>query len=337
MRSKKVTLKMIAEQLGMTPATISKALRDSTDISEETKRRVKEVADNLGYHPNLMARSLVQRRSYLLGVMVPDLRISFFSEAVRGIYERAREKGYEAIIVVNDEDLENEERNLKFLAALPVDGILINAVPATTNCRLMQRMRDQGIPFVSWDRTIDGFDTSSVTIDDEAAAFEVMEYFVKNGRRDILFLGPTDHPSVVRGRYNGFCKGRNLFGIPERADRVATCKIDYEAARDTMQRVLESGIRPDAVLCVGGLIAHGAGRAILDAGLRIPQDILLAEFGDNDVVARLGVPFVTIHQFPLEIGRRAVDILLEEIDLKPRPHAYHHEIIPAKLLERTLG
>ena len=102
-KNKKVTLKDIANLMGMTPATISKALRDGNDISEATRKKVKKIADEMGYHPNIMARSLVQKRSFMLGVIVPNLRISFFSEVTRGIYERARERGYEAIIMVNDE------------------------------------------------------------------------------------------------------------------------------------------------------------------------------------------------------------------------------------------
>jgi len=336
MRNKKVTLKRIADRLGMTPATISKALRDSSDISLKTKETVKRIADEMGYHPNIMARSLVRRQSYMLGVIVPDLRISFFSEAVRGIYERCRMRGYEAIIMANDDDIETEKRNLQFLSSLPVDGILINAAPGTDNNGLLKSIHDQGIPFVAYDRLIDEFDTSSVTIDDEAMAFRVVEYFVQNGRRNIVFLGPVDQPSVARDRYRGYLRGLKEFGIGHIPEWTASCRIEIEDANRVMGVLLDSGLQPDAVLCVGGLIAYGGGRAILQRQLRIPEDILLAEFGDNDIVARLGVPFVTVNQSPYEMGNQAVDLLLEEMAHKSKPNPLRHIIIEGKLIFRTL-
>src|SRR4030066_1972765 len=104
----------MAEIMRMTPATISKALRDGNDISDSTKKKVKKLADELGYQPNLMARNLVKRRTHFIGVIIPDLRISFFSEVTRGIYELSREMGYESILMVNDYSSENEKRNLDF-------------------------------------------------------------------------------------------------------------------------------------------------------------------------------------------------------------------------------
>jgi DNA-binding LacI/PurR family transcriptional regulator len=336
MRNKKVTLKRIADRLGMTPATISKALRDSSDISLKTKETVKRVADEMGYHPNIMARSLVRRQSYMLGVIVPDLRISFFSEAVRGIYERCRMRGYEAIIMANDDDIETEKRNLQFLSSLPVDGILINAAPGTENNGLLKSIHDQGIPFVAYDRLIDEFDTSSVTIDDEGMAFKVVEYFVQNGRHSIVFLGPIDQPSVARDRYKGYLRGLQEFGIRHVPEWTAASRIEIDDANRVMGDLLDSGLQPDAVLCVGGLIAYGGGRAILQRKLRIPDDILLAEFGDNDIVARLGVPFVTVNQSPYEMGNRAVDLLLDEMTHKSKPNPLKHVIIDGKLIFRTL-
>ena len=238
--------------------------------------------------------------------------------------------------MVNDENIEDERRNLQFLASLPVDGVLIDAASGTENNALMERIRDQGIPFVAYDRRIDDFETSSVTIDDEAMALKVVETFVQNGRRNIAFIGPVDRPSVVRDRYKGYLKGLETFGLPTRPEWTVPCRIEIEDANRAVHRLIESGQKPDAVLCVGGLVAYGGGRAILEKGLRIPDDIMLGEFGDNDIVARLGMPFVTVNQSPVEMGNRATDILLEEMGHKTRPHTYRHELIEGKLIFRTL-
>lgn len=333
----KVTLRDIARRVGMTPATISKALRDGDDISEATRKKVKKIANEMGYRPNILARSLVQRRSFMLGVVVPNLRISFFSEVTRGIYERARERGYEAIIMVNDEISENEERNLEFLSALGMDGILIDAVPGKTNNPVFKRLVKRGIPIVAYDRQIDGMEFDSVTIDDEQAGFNVVTYLVQHGRKSISFLGPTEKLFVGRGRFRGYKKALAHFDLPFDDRRVVSCTLDSQDAESRFKAALNAGCGIDAVICVGGLVAYGAGRAILRSGLSIPNDIMLAEFGDNDVVARLGVPFLTVYQFPYEMGQRAVDLLLRQIDLPESSQSSHHEIIDTKLIYHEIG
>ena len=130
---KKLTLKDVAQSLSLTPATVSKALRDSSDISLETRERVKKACKELGYRPNLLARSLISNRSKLLGVLVPDLRISFFSEAVRGMYEEAEKKGYECIFLAHDENTDKERKKIEFLSDLGVDGILLNSAGGKKN------------------------------------------------------------------------------------------------------------------------------------------------------------------------------------------------------------
>jgi len=335
--NKKVTLKHIAKLMGMTPATISKALRDSDDISENTRKKVKALAEELGYRPNLMARSLVSQRSFMLGVIVPNLRISFYSEVTRGIYEEARRHGYEAIIVVNDDSFENEKRNLEFLSALAVDGILINAVPGEDNNDILKRISDRGVPFVSYDRFVENFDFHSVSIDDEGAAFKVIEHLVNEGRKNILFLGPTDNPSVAKGRYRGYRKALKHFNIEYDSRRVVACVVEEHDAGEKMQQVLDAKIPVDAVMCVGGLVAYGAGRVILNSQLSIPGDIALAEFGDNDIVARLGVPFLTVYQFPYEMGVTAVQMVIDLIQKSALLEKPEHKIIPTKLIYHEIG
>ncbi|MBN2413203.1 LacI family DNA-binding transcriptional regulator [candidate division KSB1 bacterium] len=335
--NKKVTLKHIAKLMGMTPATISKALRDSDDISETTRKKVKALAEELGYRPNLMARSLVSQRSFMLGVIVPNLRISFFSEVTRGIYEEARRQGYEAIIVVNDESFDNERRNLEFLSALAVDGILINAVPGIKNHNILTRIAERGVPFVSYDRFVDNFNFHSVTIDDEGAAFKVIEHLVQDGRRNILFLGPTDTLSVAKGRYRGYRKALKHFNIDFEPRRVVACEIEENDSSRKMQQVLDSKIPVDAVMCIGGLVAYGAGRTILNSQLSIPGDIALAEFGDNDIVARLGVPFLTVYQFPYKMGLTAVQMVINLIKNPSLLEKPEHKIIQTKLIYHEIG
>jgi DNA-binding LacI/PurR family transcriptional regulator len=329
----KVTIKNIAQHLGLTPATISKALRDSSDISEKTKIRVRRLAEEMGYQPNLMARSLVSRKSNILGVIVPNLTISFFSEVVRGIYEHARLCGYETIILVNNEKYENESRNLDFLHALHVDGVLINAVPGGNNNQRLKNMIKHGIQIVAYDRGVDGMNLSAVAIDDEKAAYQVVRTFVSRHRHRIMFFGPTTTPSVARGRYRGYRNALDDLGIPYDPALVVPCEIDDNLAYFNMKTVLKEGVRPDAVMCTGGLVAYGGGKAILESGLNIPDDVLLAEFGDNSLIHRLGVPFITVNQSPYEMGCRSVDLIVDQIGHPAQGQQARRVIIETRLLE----
>ena len=336
-KSNRVTLRDIANVMGMTTATISKALRDGNDISLETREKVKKVAEEMGYRPNILARSLVQRRSFMLGVVVPNLRISFFSEITRGIYERARERGYEAIIMVNDEMSETEERNLEFLSGLGVDGILIDAVPGGQNNPVFERLVKRDIPFVAYDRYVDGMEFDSVTINDEQACYNVVEHLVKHGRKHIVFLGPTEKLFVACGRFRGYKKGVEHFQLPVDDRYVIPTKLDSDDANEKMLETIKSDLPIDAVICVGGLVAYGAGQAILKAGKSIPDEIMMAEFGDNDVVARLGVPFLTVYQYPFKMGQQAVDLLIKQVDAPEQKTIIEHEIIDTKLIYHEIG
>jgi len=335
--NKKVTLKSMAAILGVTPATVSKALRDSNDISEEMRNRVKRLAAEVGYRPNIMARSLTGGKSRMFGVIVPDLRISFFSEVARGMYERADELDYVPILLVNDEKPEIERRNVEFFCALGVDGILLNPAPGTENYPVYRQLADEGRPVVCYDRYLDAFEFSSVTIDDSQAAYNLVSQLIKDGRKRILYLGPTEGLTVAVDRFNGYRRALKEGGIPFNRGQVVHTNLYIDDAYRTMTRVLRKEERPDAVLCVGGLSAYGAGRAMLDSGVAIPEEIALGEFGDNDIISRLGVPFFTINQNPYQIGVTAVDLLVRTIESGPDPITPQHVHIETKLIHRTVG
>ncbi|MBN1972209.1 MAG: LacI family DNA-binding transcriptional regulator [Sedimentisphaerales bacterium] len=332
----KVTLKKIAELLKVTPATVSKALHDSSDISDAMRKKVKKTADKLGYRPNILARTLIQHRSFLLGVIIPDLRISFFSESSRGIYERARKRNYETILMVHDEKHEIEKENLEFLSDLHVDGILLNPAPGKFNYDVYDKLVEEGIQIVCYDRKLDDYNFPSVTIDDRKASYILTCEMLRLRRRKILFLGPNKGISVARERYLGYLDALSAYKVALNPDYVIPSDLSQTHSYEKMKSALDRGIEPDAVVCVGALVAYGAGNAILDSGLSIPDDIILGEFGDNDINSRLGVPFLTINQNPYKIGQAAVDLLVQNIEAKEKVVS-EHIIIETKLLRREYG
>jgi LacI family transcriptional regulator len=306
---KKITIKDIAKEIGVDPSTVSKGLRKQYDISIEMQKKIKRFADKLGYRPNLSAKSLINKRSNILGVIIPDLRISFFSEATRGIYEEATKNGYETILLVHDENAENEKRKLEFLSDINVDGILLNAVDETSNLNLYKTLHSEGIKFVCWDRKLKNSNFNSVTINDKKASFELTNKLIENGRKKIMFIGPNTGIPVAQDRFEGYLMALKKNKIRVKKSLILETERSFESAHNTLYNAIQSGADIDALVCVGGLVAYGAGNAVLESKLRIPEDILLCEFGDNDIISRLGVPFYTVNQNPYKIGLEAVNLL----------------------------
>lgn len=329
----KPTLKNIADMLSVAPSTVSKALRDSTDVSYEMKMKVLKLAKELNYRPNRLAQSLISKESKILGVLIPDLRIPFFSEAARGMYEEAASKGYEAIIMVHDEKIENEKKKLEFMSDIHVDGILLNAA-SNQNIDIYKSMEDEGIKCVCWDRRVEGLDCSSIAIDDIKASYELTSQIIKEGRRKILYFGKNQEISVVEDRYKGYVKALEESEIEIDDNLVVYTKRNYDDAYSKMKYLIESNNEFDAVICIGGLVAYGAGSAIKDANLSVPEDIILGEFGDNEILSRLGIPFYTVCQNPYTMGKTAVDLLIKELENRDKNKA-EHIIIESRVLYRN--
>lgn len=330
----KLTLKDVAEKLSVTPATVSKALRDSSDISLEMRAKVKAAAKELGYRPNLLARSLINKSSKILGVLIPDLRISFFSEAVRGAYEEANKKGYETILLVHDENKVIERKKLEFLSDIHADGILLNTTGSKSNYTLYQKLAEEGIKMVCWDRKIEDLDFHSVTIDDKKAAFELTSKMIKKGRKHILFLGPNTGIPVAKYRFEGYKQALEHYGIPFDQKLIVQTFRNETDSYNKMLSILENKTKIDGIVSIGGLITYGAGKAVLDKKLSIPDDIILGEFGDNNIVARLGVPFLTVYQHPYELGKSAVDLLIKIIENKGSQDKFKDIIIESEVKQR---
>lgn len=331
---KRLTIKDIADVLSVTPATVSKALRDSSDISYETKEMVKKVSQKMGYRPNLLARSLINNRSKIIGVLVPDLRISFFSEAVRGMYEEASKKGYQCVFLVHDEIEAREKEKLEFLYDIHADGILLNAAGGKLNYALLEKMNQEGIRIVCWDRSLDDFGFRSVKIDDFEASLKLTSRIILEGRKRIMFLGPHTGVSVLRDRFKGYKSALKKAGLPYRAELVVR---SFRNVEDSYKKVMEAIRRKanfDAIVSVGGLITYGAGKAIIESRKKVPTDVMIGEFGDNDIVYKLGVPFYSVVQNPLEIGKASTDLLIRMVESKKPDQAFDSVVIGSEIVER---
>lgn len=334
---KKVTLKDIARESGFDISTVSKALRQSSDIAAATQEKIKNLAEKMEYRPNLLAKSLINRRSNILGVIIPDLRISFFSEVTRGIYEEATKHGFESILMVHDENPENERKKLEFLSDINVDGILLNAVDETTNLDFYKRLKKEGIKIVCWDRKLENADFNSVTINDKKAAYELTNKLIQDGRNKIMFMGPHNGIPVARHRFEGYLTALKENNISINENLILKTGLTFESAHNILYETLRKGVDIDAIVCVGGLVAFGAGNAILESNFRIPDDVILGEFGDNKIISTLGIPFYSVKQNPYQIGTEAVNLFIKCLNEDAYCSESQNVIIEHEIVYRNLG
>jgi DNA-binding LacI/PurR family transcriptional regulator len=331
---KRLTLKDVAKVLSLTPATVSKALRDSSDISPETRERVKKVSKELGFRPNLLARSLINNRSKIIGALVPDLRISFFSEAARGMYEEASRKGYECLLLVHDESSKKEKEKIEFLSDIHADGILLNAAGGEMNYEFYNKINDEGIRIVCWDRNLEGLNFRSVKIDDVKASFDLTSKMISEGRKNIMFLGPNTGLCVAMDRFEGYKKALKKHKINFNQDLVVESFRSVEDSYKKMLSILDKKLKIDGIISIGGLVTYGAGKALLEKNIAIPEEVAIGEFGDNDIMYRLGVPFYSVYQNPYEIGKRSTDLLINMLETNLPDEEFKDVIISSKIFKR---
>lgn len=310
-------MKDIARDLGVSVVTVSKVMRNHSDISDETRERVMRRIKELNYRPNLAARALVTGRSYTVGLIVPDLVHPFFAEVAKGLSRGLRKKGYSVVISSSEEDVELEQQELDQLLARRVDALVIAS--AQVSPESLSRIDEQQIPYVLIDRRFAGWAANFVGVDDAEAGRLAVEHLIEQGCRRIAHIrGPE--VSTALGRLQGYrsAMAAHRLTIPEgyvvqpgRGDDSADTS-GYEA----MGQLLRLAPRPDAVFCYNDPIAMGALKAILEAGLRVPQDVAVVGCGNVNYAELLRVPLTSIDQNSAGIGERSARLALALIESK---------------------
>jgi LacI family transcriptional regulator len=315
-------MKDIAKDLGLSQATVSKVLRDHPDIGETTRRRVLERVKELDFQPNSLARSLVTGRSYLIGLIAPSLLHPFFAEIAKSLSSAIREKGYSLIVSSSEEDPELEKEEISRLLGRRLDALVIAS--SGSDIEQFERMASKAQPFVLIDRDLDGLGANFVGINDEKAGWLATEHLIDMGCRRVAHIRGQDN-STGNGRFAGYRQALRHRGIPFSEDSVVhRCHVDTETTRqgeEAMRLLLARNPRPDGVFCFNDPLAIGAMRTILEAGLRIPEDVALIGCGNLPNNDCLRVPLSSIDQHSQMIGQRAAELVLSLIESKQMPRA----------------
>lgn len=313
-----VRMKDIAQDMGLSTVTISKVLRGHSDISEETRKRVLKRMEELKYQPNLAARALITGKSSTIGLVVPDLLHPFFAQVAKAVSAAIRERGYSLIITSSEDDLELEQQEIEQLMARRVDALLI--ATSQQSVESFRRIEERAIPYVLIDRSLVGLDANFVGVDDEAIGILATNHLIDQGCKRIAHIrGPETSTAIGRVKgYQQALAARQLAALPEHIVSVGSSGDDrgaqggYEATR----QLLSTQERPDGIFCFNDPIALGAMRAILGAGLRIPQDIAVVGCGNVLYADILLVPLTSVDQDSAAIGKIAAELALALIGAK---------------------
>jgi DNA-binding LacI/PurR family transcriptional regulator len=309
------SIKKVAQVAGVSVGTVSHVITGSVPVSETLRDKVHHAIRELNYHPNHVARSLKTSKTRTLGIIVPDLTISFFPQVIRGAETAARAKGYSLIAVNSSEDPERQKELLSLLRSQRVEGILMVVAAGPTPVNQISRIIDAGIPVVFLDRVPDRVAFDSVCVENlEAAAMGVEHLIAMGSRRIAVVTGPLTLRNERR-RVLGCRQALEAAGIPWREELVWEGNLRPEDVAELCRRRLGAGgARPDALFCTNGPTALGALRALPDCGLATPEDIRFATFDELTVDDLFRPSITTIVQPAYDIGFRAAEVLLERVE-----------------------
>lgn len=312
-----IRLKDIARDLGVSVVTVSKVLRNHEDIGEATRRRVLKRIKELNYQPNLAARALVTGRSHLIGLIVPDLVHPFFAELAKGVSGFLRSLGYGLVLASSEEDPDLEKQEINQMLARRLDALLIASAQWTVES--FRKIEEQQRSYVLVDRKFVGLAANFVGTDDTAVGRIATEHLLENGCRRIAYIG-GEHVSTALDRLEGYRQVLASAGLSIPEDYVL-CRSHGDDAGDVtgytaMQDLLRLPLRPDGVFCNNDPIAMGAINAILEANLRIPEDIAIIGAGNVRYASALRVPLSSIDQSSKTLGARAAELALTLVQSK---------------------
>jgi LacI family transcriptional regulator len=332
MHTTPLTLKDIARQLQLSVSTVSRALKNSREISEETRQLVQEYARQHNYKPNMLALSLRMQHTSTVGVIVPELANNFFSSVLSGIETVADRNGYNVVVCQSNETMEKEQRNVQTLIHAKVCGILVSMSKSTTEHRHFQEIIDAGIPLVFFDRICPAIHSDKVVADDYSGTLHAVDYMIETGCRRIAFFSAPPHLEISKNRRNGYLDAlrKHRIDIDESLMLLADSKADgYRKAIS----LLESPQPPDGFMAMNDYTASGILLAAKELKLRVPHDLSICGFSNSRISEDTDPMLTTIDQRPEEVGQAAMTILLAKIQ-NPAEDKRMKKIIKTSLIVR---
>lgn len=337
---RKITLKQIAKELDVSISTVSKSLRNSLEIGEETRLKVQAFAKFYNYKPNNIALSLKNRKTKSIGIIIPEIVHYFFSTVINGIEQVANEYGYSVVICVSDDSFDKEVLNMEMLANGSIDGFIMSLSKETQfkgDFHHITEVINQGMPVVMFDRVTNDILCDKVIIDDKAAAYEAVQSLIDNGRKKIALVTTVDYVSVGKLRTDGYEKALLDNGLPFNEDLIIKIE-DVDTCEITISELLHARAF-DAVFAVNELFAVTIIKTASKMGLKVPEDLAVIAFTDG-IISKYSTPTITtVSQSGEKMGNKAAKMLIERLeaeedDDEEHTENYTTEVIETHLIER---
>jgi LacI family transcriptional regulator len=329
-----VNLKKLAQELGLAVSTVSRALRDSHEISQETKDRVKALASKLGFQPNPHASSLRQSKSKTIAVIIPEIQNNFFAQVMNGVEDVAEKRGYHVLIYLSHEDYEREKDILAVLRNGRVDGLLISVANSTRSFEHLKSYQEAGIPLVCFDRVDESMEVPRITTDDTDASYKATEHLIKAGCKKIAFLSMAGNLSISSRRKSGYLKALSRYGFS--ADpQIIECGPDDAVNRSLIKQLLQGPTKPDGIFAAVEKFAINTYEVCRELQVNIPQQLKVIGFSNLSATALFDPPLSTIIQPAYEMGKEAAATLFKLTEKKIVLDAEKKMVLPSHIIERA--
>ena len=314
---KNITLKQIAETLGISITTVSKALKGYTDVNENTRKSVLELAERLQYTPNSFAVNLRTQESKTIGLVIPEVVHHFFSNVIRGIIEEAEKNGYLVIILQSSESVASEKKQIELLLQKRVDGIIISLSNESNNESYFSQIIEREIPLVQFDKISKLIPSSKVIINDQKAAYSAVSHLIKKGCKKIAHIRGPVNPQNAIDRFLGYKKALEDHQIPFDSTLVYTCTdVTFEEGKRFAEQILATHPDVDGIFAITDLVAVGVLAYCNDNGISVPKDVKLIGFSNWFMSQVVSPKLSTVDQPSFEMGKQSFHLLLDEINAK---------------------
>ncbi|WP_184546182.1 LacI family DNA-binding transcriptional regulator [Mucilaginibacter sp. FT3.2] len=333
-----VTIKDIAKELGISTSAVSKALKDSHEISQKTKILVLDCAKRLNYQPNHMAQSLKKGSSKSLGVIVSTIDNHFFAQVINGIESVAHSRGYNIIISQTHESYELEMLNIGHLTHRSIDGLLISLSTESVDVTHLKNLREKGLPIVFYDRVSDEIDTHKVIADNYGGAFEATQALIKAGYRKIAHITSAVNVSITAERLKGYQAALAAHGLEQNEGLIKYCLHggkDLAEIENALNQLLLSPNRPDAIFTASDRITTTTLILLHQLGFKIPGDIALLGFTNTPLAEVLNPSLSSVYQPGFEMGQKAAEMLINLIESKRPVTEFETVVLPTQVFIRN--
>ncbi len=316
-KKSRATIEDVAKLSGVSKATVSKVLNNSAKISKLVRKQVQEAAEKLDYRPSQIARSLKNKITKSIGLILPSITDPFFAELIRGVYSVAAEKGYMMILCGSEENIRAEFSYIQILEDIWVDGMIFSGIRGERDeDEQIRILHDKEIPMVLVDREIEDYFANVVMIDDKQAAFKATKYCLEMEHRKIGFIAAPLNVKIFSKRLEGYKKALQTFGLDVDEKLVQEGDLSPQSGEVVARYFLNCKQPPTAIFASTDMMAIGALKEIQKSGLNVPRDISLIGFDDIPLVSLVTPSLTTIHAPSYEIGVEATKLLMREIEGK---------------------